>query len=52
MLTRKSLLISRQIKKEVDAHPYGTILRSFPFVGDVIAANTHWYRKRHQLLAK
>ena len=34
----KVLLISRQIKKEVDAHPYGPILRSFPFVGDVIAA--------------
>jgi hypothetical protein len=34
----KVLLISRQMKKEVDAHPYGTILRSFPYVGDVIAA--------------
>ena len=35
---RKKELITRQIKKEVLAHPYGRILCSFPFIGDIIAA--------------
>lgn len=35
---RKKELITRQIKKEVANHPYGEILCSFPFIGEIIAA--------------